>query len=225
MTGPREDHVKAVRRPAALLAAMTLSVGALSACGGDDPDGDGSSTTTATPLDPSSSSSSSSGSESSSSSSSSGSGSSTSASAKGDAPELPAAAKEHTAEGATAFAEFYWTEQSRAVHVGDTSTLKTLVAEDCKVCDQYIGSVDAEIAKGRHADVLPTTIKSVRANSSTDGRSERAATVVAKDRAYSLVDAKGKSDLAPTEPVNYRVIIYMDWQGGSWKVVDSYMLT
>lgn len=202
---------------------MTLAVGALSACGGDDPDGDGSSTTTATPLDPSSSSSSSSGSGSSTSSSS-GSGSSTSTSAKGDAPEIPAAAKEHTDEGATEFAEFYWLESGRAAHEGDTSFLKTLYTSACKPCAEYSRLVDADIAKGLRTDVQPTKVRKVDLSDTTDGKSDKAVTVTAHDVAYSLVDAKGKSE-GKSKPLDYRVIIYLDWTAGAWTVVDSFMIS
>ncbi|UTT67258.1 DUF6318 family protein [Janibacter sp. CX7] len=216
--------MKAVRRPAALLAAMTLAVGALSACGGDDPDGDGSSTTTATPLDPSSSSSSSSGSESSSSSSSSGSGSSTSTSAKGDAPELPAAAKEHTDEGATAFAKFYWSEGGEALKSGDTTTIRALASDECDVCATYAKAIERDARKGLHANVNPSRIGTASITDETENKSDRVVTLAVKDSEYELVDESGEST-GVADPVSYDIQIYVDWEGSGWVVVDTFMIT
>lgn len=124
-----------------------------------------------------------------------------------------------------AFAKYYWNEQSRALHAGDTSTLKTLVSDDCAVCYEYIDAVDTEIKDGRHADVPPTTVLGTKVTTDTAGKSEQAVTVSAKDRAYKIVDDSGKSDMAPSDPIKYDVIIYVDWASGQWTVVDSYMLT
>lgn len=199
---------------------MTLSVGALSACGGDDPDGDGSSTTTATPLDPSSSSS---GSGSSGTSSSSGSGSSTSTSAKGDTPEIPAAAKDDSDEGAIAFAKHYWSETGRALEAGDTKHLKTLTT-DCMPCDEYVRTVEKEIQKGQRADRNPIAISSAKITDETDGKSDKAITLSVKDNAYEMVDNSGEP-VSRVDAVNYDLIVYVDRRGQEWSVVDLLALT
>lgn len=202
---------------------MTLSVGALSACGGDDPDGDGSSTTTATPLDPSSSSSSSSGSESSSSSSSSGSGSSTSASAKGDAPELPAAAKEHTDDGAVAYAQNYWEALGRSQASTDTKELRGLVSDDCVPCQTLIENFDAMHAENTVASINPVSVTEAKLSSTADGKSDEAVRLQIDNAEHKRLK-DGKS-IGVVKASQYRAIVYLSWEGSRWTVVDSVVIT
>jgi hypothetical protein len=123
-----------------------------------------------------------------------------------------------------AFAKFYWKETSRAAYVGDTSLLKTLYSPDCAPCKAYVDIVNKDIANGLRTDILATSIKKSTLAAKTDGKSDEAVSLTATDAAYELVDASGKS-AGKTDPLTYRIIIYVDWEGGEWTVVDSYMIT
>lgn len=140
-----------------------------------------------------------------------------------EAPELPKVATKHTQEGALAFAKYYWNEQGRAHHVGDSSTLETLYSSDCEVCQTYVDSINDAFADGLHADRLPTTIHEATVTDET-AVSDQAARIVATDASYQLVGEDGKA-VGRTEEVDYRIIIFMNWERSSWVVVDSYMIT
>lgn len=210
--------MRLVRRPAVTLAAACLALSALSACGGED-DGEGPTSTTVSPLpgdSTTSTSSSSSGSPSSSASSS---------SKGGDAaPELPAAAKEHTKDGAVAFATFYWEEGGEALKSGNTKTISALADSQCKVCQTYIDGIDKDAKDGLHADINPTQIGTSRVTDQTERRADYVVTLEANDKQYNVVDAQGKST-GQADPVAYDIQIYVDWEDSRWKVVDTYMFT
>jgi len=57
-------------------------------------------------------------------------------------PVLPEAAKEPTAEGAKAFAEFYWEMGNYAQATGDTKAFRALASVTCTPCDGAADAVD-----------------------------------------------------------------------------------
>lgn len=209
--------MRLVRRPAALMAATCLAISGLSACAGEG-DGEETSSTTVGPLPGDSTTSSSSSATSSTSSSSSG-------TKGGDtAPELPAAAKKHTKEGAVAFAKFYWDEGGEALKSGNTKMLSALSDGQCEVCQTYIDGIDKDAKKGLHADINPTQIGNSKVTDQTEERSDFVVTLEANDKQYNLVDPQGKST-GQADPVVYDIQIYVDWKGSRWAVVDTFMFT
>lgn len=209
--------MRLVRRPAALMAATCLAISGLSACAGQG-DGEETSSTTVSPLPGDSTTSSSSSSTSSTSSSS------TSTKGGDAAPELPAAAKKHTKDGAVAFAKFYWDEGGEALKSGDTKTISALSANECKVCQTYIDGIEKDAKKGLHADINPTQIGTSKVTEQTENRADYVVTLEANDKRYHLVDSQGKST-GQADPVAYDIQIYVDWEGSRWKVVDTFMFT
>lgn len=208
--------MRLVRRPAALVAATCLAISGLSACG-DEADGEGSSSTTVSPLPGDSTTSSSS------SSTSPASSSSTSTKGGDAAPELPAAAKKHTQEGAVAFAKYYWEESGRAQETGDTKGLTGLMSPDCTVCQSLVDDIDQDLAKGIHADRNPTRVTSASIAPTTDGKSDEAASLEITDQAHNFVD--GSKPVGHVKEVSYKGIVYVDWEEGSWVVVDTFVIT
>lgn len=202
------------RRPAAVLAATVLAMGALTACGGEPDAEPSTATSTASPIpvDPSSSSSSSS------------SETSSSSSTKGDgAVDLPEAATKHTQEGAVAFAKYYWNETGRALYSGETKGLESM-ATDCVPCEAYVNSVEADAKKGLHADVNPTVVGEHKVTKETDGKSDQAVRLSVQETAYRVVNDQGEAQ-AEANPVNYDILIYLDESSSGWTVVDLYMFT
>lgn len=218
--GGPEEGIKSVRvvrrRPAAVLAATVLAMGALSACGGDGEGGSSSSSTTATPRSVESSSSSSSSSSSASSASSSSSGSS-------DAPDVPEAATKHTQDGAVAFAKYYWESTGVALEESDTALLQELVSKDCTVCQSLIEEIDKNKAKGIHADRNPTTVSSAKIASTTNGKSDEAVRLEITDGEHNFV--KDDEVLGHVKAAEFTGIVYTDWEDGAWVVVDAYIIT
>lgn len=123
-----------------------------------------------------------------------------------------------------AFAKYYWSESSRAAHVGDTSTLKKLYEEECDPCKEYVDLVNKDINKGFRTDSIPTTVKKTKVTDDANGRADQAVTLTATDAAHEYIDESGDA-VGKVERLDYRVIIYVDWQGGEWTVVDSFMIT
>lgn len=212
--------VRVIRRRVAAMVAALLSVGAVSACGDDDGQGEPSSTTVS-PLGPDSSSSSSSTEPTS--SSGSGSPSSSTDAVSEDDPQLPAAAKEHDQAGAVAFAKFYWEESGRALHTGETQSLAAL-STNCVPCDEYVRLVEEDAEKGLRANIDPTVIGETKVTNETDGKSDQAVTLSVRDQAYELVDSEGKSH-GHAKAVDYDIIVYLDWRGSGWTVIDDFMLS
>jgi len=63
-------------------------------------------------------------------------------------PVLPEAAKEPTAQGAKAFAEFYWEMANYAQESGDTSGIRALGAPTCRPCKGGAEGVDKVYGDG-----------------------------------------------------------------------------
>jgi len=63
-------------------------------------------------------------------------------------PVLPEAARQPTAAGAKAFAEFYWEVGTYAQATGDTSGLRQLAAITCSPCEAGVEAIDDLDDKG-----------------------------------------------------------------------------
>lgn len=195
-------------RGAAILAAVAVLTGGLTACGDDSEPQE--STTTASPIDRSTDSPSSSGSSSSSGSETS------SASGEGKVAELPEEAKARTKEGAIAFNEWYWTQTGEALHTGDASTMLAYSAK-CAVCDNVAESVAENAENGIHMDKNPysTTGATGRARDDSGYRVE----LTVKIARYSQVlndGSKGKT----ADAGQFTTVSNTQWQGGHWVITD-----
>ncbi|WP_281281556.1 DUF6318 family protein [Sinomonas susongensis] len=58
-------------------------------------------------------------------------------------PVLPEAAKQNTREGFEAFTQYWFDAITYAFETGDTTLLRSLSSEGCKMCDSYLTSVMA----------------------------------------------------------------------------------
>lgn len=123
-----------------------------------------------------------------------------------------------------AFAKYYWSESSRAAHVADTSTIERLYEPECDVCQEFVDLVNKDKKKGLRTSIDATTIHEAKVTDDTNERSDQAVTLIATDAEYELIDNSGEP-VARVEQLDYRLIVYVDWQDSSWTVVDSYMFT
>lgn len=63
-------------------------------------------------------------------------------------PEIPQEATERTPQGASAFASHYLAVLTDALQRAEPSTLRSLSDPGCEGCNNFIGAVEDEIAKG-----------------------------------------------------------------------------
>ena len=122
-----------------------------------------------------------------------------------------------------AFAKYYWNESSRAAYAGNTSTLERLYEPECDVCREYVSMVNKDTEKGLRTNINATIITAAAVTDDANGRSDQAVTLAATDEEHELIDQSGKA-VGRIEKLDYRVIIYVDWKGGEWTVVDSFMI-
>ena len=199
-------------RGAAILAAVAVLTGGLTACGDDSEPQE--STTTASPIDrstdsPSSSeSSSSSGSE-----TSSGDGSGDDAELPDD---LPAEARKNTKEGAAAFGEYYYDAMADADHTGDTSDLRLLALDTCSPCKQAVTDIEADAKKGQTRSENPNTLTKVQASERPDSGYKVSMNVDVKPH-HVYENGEIVSDV---EATNYTLTQHVTWQDGKWQISD-----
>ena len=74
------------------------------------------------------------------------------------------------------------------------------------------------------ADRVATVINTAKVTADTDGKSDQAVTLNATDREHKLIDSSGEA-AGRIERLDYKIIVYVDWKGGDWTVVDSFMIT
>lgn len=122
-----------------------------------------------------------------------------------------------------AFAKFYWEEGGRAQESGDTKGLSGLISPDCTVCQSLVDDIDKDQAKGIHADRNPTRVTSASIATTTDGKSDEAATLEVTDQAHNFVN--GTEPVGRVPETKYKGIVYVDWEEGSWVVVDTFVIT
>ena len=196
-------------RGAAILAAVAVLTGGLTACGDDSEPQE--STTTASPIDRSTDSPSSSES-----SSSSGSETSSGDGSGGDAElpdDLQAEARENTKEGAAAFGEYYHTAFGDAAESGDTQLIESLRSPDCKACIAGEKQISDDKAKGWVRDSNPYSFSKLSATKRPDEGYK--VTMDVKAKKHYRVDASGKRN-ATVKPVSFDLTQHVIWTGDHW---------
>ena len=78
-------------------------------------------------------------------------------------PEMPELAREHTEEGAAAFAEYYMELVNYTGLHPEVGVLEALAGEECKTCRNYENNVKYFIENAVRTDKAPISIKSSRA--------------------------------------------------------------
>jgi len=132
-------------------------------------------------------------------------------------PVLPAAAKQPTASGAKAFAEFYWEMGNYAQATGDTDGLRALGASTCVACNAGVDAIDKLYAKGaviRGGSYTPTVLESVDTSSQVT-----AYTVTLKLRiSPQTIDYPGKRKHESPESISRRVRMVVNYLQRAWIV-------
>jgi hypothetical protein len=134
------------------------------------------------------------------------------------APTMPAAAKQHTREGAEAFARHFIDAVNYAQQTGKTGMVRSLSAPRCESCAQYVSDVHDWYRDGSVRGGL-LTIKGIRAQPLRPGYSPTAVLDVDVSP-VEWFDAKG-SKVGATEP-GYpgQLFLSLAWEKASWRVAE-----
>lgn len=191
-------------RGIAVLAAASMALTGLAACGGDvEPKVSTSTKSPRTPV---------------------GGGRATDAAGSSSTPdangattlELPEQAKPKSEAGAIAFNEFYYEEKGNALKTGKTDLLQRY-AENCEVCDEYIRIVDESTSQGIKMDKNPNEVRDVSAKERTDGGYRVELTIDAS--AYHEILPNGSTGRT-AEALTYTAVTDTQWVNGHWTLHD-----
>jgi len=195
---------KAVRRTSAALLAVPLAASMLlTGCGGDTrPDASRSSTasslptTTAAPTT---------------------SAPTTSTTSPTTDPNIPAAARAHTAAGAEAFAKYFFAQLNRSWSTADPSLLPPLSEPGCKTCGAFTSSAASFRSKTQHYKGEVFSVTSIGALGK--GLRGEEVLVVGEQKPGAIVDQAGTVITASVRQKG-KFIVSLVWTGRGWKAVE-----
>jgi hypothetical protein len=105
--------------------------------------------------------------------------------------DVPAAAREHSEEGAKAFARYFHETASRAFVTNDPSALEQLSAASCKGCTAIAAGVRRQAESGEHPAEPRFVFESANVQPRT-GRQPYVVDVIGSDKSVEVVDRDGK---------------------------------
>ncbi|MDF2143784.1 DUF6318 family protein [Knoellia sp. p5-6-4] len=134
------------------------------------------------------------------------------------AVSIPAAARQHTEEGAKAFAKFYLLTYSKSAFSADAASLEALSSDSCGGCKSLIDLVNGYRAKNQHVDRVALTVDTTMLR--PEGTSERPVVdVLAKDARKQVLNADGSvAKVVAAASINFRLT--MRWDDNNWEVDD-----
>ena len=137
-------------------------------------------------------------------------------------PTMPVAAKEHTKEGALAFATFYIKALDWAIATMDTSLVKGISAPTCQTCNGEISAISDLKQAGGHVQGGRYDVESAQV--SLDHLSVKADYAIrlqlvqgALSRAYPSSSPTVES---PT-PVSYMSFVFVSWLTRGWIIMEQ----
>ncbi|MFC6241565.1 DUF6318 family protein [Knoellia sp. GCM10027112] len=134
------------------------------------------------------------------------------------AVSIPAAARQHTEEGAKAFAEFYTLEMDRATVSADATRLKSLSLPSCTACKGVTDVVEGYRSRGERQEKPSVVVDlvQVRSYSETGAWIE----VLVEEKAHRVVNRSGQViSTSQGTRINFRHKV--TWVNGTWMVADS----
>lgn len=133
-------------------------------------------------------------------------------------PEMPAEAKEMTAEGAAAFAKHYFEVADYAYATGDVEPLRRLVADDCSACLALIAEIEDVYRDGGRFQGVDAVITSAVAPPPDEQGT--IVSIVMSESASAVVQADGsiESETAATQDVGISVFTLRTPQG--WRIFE-----
>jgi hypothetical protein len=135
-------------------------------------------------------------------------------------PTMPAAAKQHTQEGALAFAGYFYQVFDFSLRTMTTRALRNLSSDTCGSCAGHIKSIDdlrAERGHVRGGRILLRSIK--RVTGTADVKADVILLASVDQEALVEIQANGSStgSTEPTKATNY---LFLSWQGNAWRMIE-----
>ena len=135
-------------------------------------------------------------------------------------PIMPPAAKQHTQEGALAFAGYFYQVFDFSLSTMTTKALQSLSSDTCGSCQKHIKSIDDLRAKGGHVQGGRMSLGSInRVKGTADIKADLTFLVRVDQEALVEIRANGSSGSseAPTKVANY---LFLSWLDRGWRMIE-----
>jgi len=135
-------------------------------------------------------------------------------------PAMPAAAKQHTQEGALAFAGYFIHVFDFSLRTMTTKALRSLSSDTCGSCQTHIKSIDDLGAERGHVQGGRIILKSIkRVTGRADVKADVTFLVRVDQEALVEIHANGSSGGSTelTKATNY---LFLSWLGSAWRTIE-----
>ena len=136
-------------------------------------------------------------------------------------PAMPAAAKQHTQEGALAFAGYFIRALDWSIATTDPTSLEAMSAPECKACHSYITELNKLRAEGGRIQGGRITLSSASADPSPRDRPSeyQIAVKYVQDPDYVIRPSSLPSPDG-TASKTYRSLVLLRWITTAWQTVE-----
>jgi len=131
---------------------------------------------------------------------------------------MPAAAKQHTREGAEAFARHFIDVINYAQETGETDAMGSISAPRCESCAQYISDIHEWYSEGSVRGGL-LTIKRLQTQPLRPGYSPTSVLDVDVSPVQRF-DKAGVKTGAPEPGFSGQMFVSLSWEDGIWRVAE-----
>jgi len=135
-------------------------------------------------------------------------------------PAMPAAAKQHTQEGALAFAGYFYQVFDFSLRTMTTKALRSLSSDTCGSCQTHIKSIDDLGAERGHIQGGRIILRSIkRVTGTADVKADVTFLVRVDQEALVEIHANGSSGGSTelTKAANY---LFLSWLGSAWRTIE-----
>ena len=135
-------------------------------------------------------------------------------------PIMPPTAKQHTQEGALAFAGYFYQVFDFSLRTMTTKALQSLSSDTCSSCQKHIKSIDDLVAKGGHVQGGRISLRSInRVTGTADVKADLTLLVRVDQGVLREIRANGSSgsSQAPTKAANY---LFLTWRNRAWRMSE-----
>jgi len=133
-------------------------------------------------------------------------------------PNLPAAAREKTREGAVAFTDYFSKQANAAYQQLQPNLINALSTSDCKTCNAMVKTVHGYIANNQryNGEIMHLTVNTI----ATFDDGPTAKTFIRSETApVKVVDSNG-APVQTLPAVRDNFSVFLTYQAGSWRVSE-----
>jgi hypothetical protein len=135
---------------------------------------------------------------------------------------MPAAAKQHTQEGALAFAGYFIKALDWAIATMDTALLKDVSAPTCQTCSGEISAIADLKDAGGHVHGGRYSILSARVSlDHLSVKADYAIRLQLVQDALSRVYVSSAPTVESPTPIPYTSFVFVSWLSGGWVIVEQ----